>query len=275
MKKKQALQLLKQTQETYNTIAHSYSQTKRPAIWSHIDEYTQYLQKHSRVLDVGCGDGRLAHLLQSYKVSYTGVDISKTFIDIAKSKHGHLGTFQRTNGIHLPFKQETFDHIFAIGVIHHIPGKELRKEWLEELRRVLKPNGHLTITAWANLKQQYRTQQIQNNLKILIRRTNLDWNSLWIPWKKDQETPQLRYYHIFTKRSLRNSLEKNGFLVRSTKYTVQNKTPGNILLHAQKPTTTIPIQDSQHQRKIVKQYKKEAQYAQATSKHSIDPPHFS
>ena len=47
------------------------------------------------ILDVGCGTGVLAPSISASGANYTGIDISRKLIDIAKQHHGKHGTFQK------------------------------------------------------------------------------------------------------------------------------------------------------------------------------------
>ena len=94
-----------------------------------------------RVLDVGCGAGTdLARFARAGAV-VTGVDLSASAIALARqnfAQQGLEGEFREADGEQLPFESNTFDLVFAHGVVQYTPdGRRL----VEECRRVLKPGG--------------------------------------------------------------------------------------------------------------------------------------
>ena len=89
-----------------------------------------------KVLDVGSGDGYLQDLV----ADYTGLDIAKT---AARYYHKPLVHGTATA---MPFEHNTFDAIWTIWVLEHIPNPEAA---LAEMRRVVKPGGLLYLhPAW-------------------------------------------------------------------------------------------------------------------------------
>ena len=55
----------------------------------------------------------------------------------------------------LPFRSDLFDAVISIGVIHHLSAEKRRIRALQELTRILKPNGQLLICVWA-MEQRVR-----------------------------------------------------------------------------------------------------------------------
>ncbi|MDF1643412.1 MAG: class I SAM-dependent methyltransferase [Pseudomonadales bacterium] len=101
-----------------------------------------------RVLDVGCGEGRLSlHTYSHADVLAVGVDMCLKDLQTAQSRFSefeepnnpdkHFGLSQ-TNAYHLPFADHTFDKVFCSEVLEHL--HEYPKA-LAEIERVLKPGG--------------------------------------------------------------------------------------------------------------------------------------
>jgi len=124
------------------------------------------LQPHHKVLDVGCGIGRLAVPLTQYlnaKGGYDGLDIVPMGIDWCRqnitSQYPHFrfhlaDLFNRSYNRHgrfeasaysFPFQQETFDMICLVSVFTHMLPAEV-ENYLYEIARVLKRNGLCLIT---------------------------------------------------------------------------------------------------------------------------------
>ena len=99
----------------------------------------------NRVLEIGFGNGHLVGELvrQAKDVSYAGIDISPTMVDEANQFNAALvsagrARFLLSSADEIPFDDEQFDSVFAIGVKHFWVDPERP---LAEIRRVLKPGG--------------------------------------------------------------------------------------------------------------------------------------
>ncbi|MBS3073039.1 class I SAM-dependent methyltransferase [Candidatus Pacearchaeota archaeon] len=107
--------------------------------WSYIIK--KYTNKDSSILELGCTYGYLFKHLNGYKSLY-GIDISKHAINVAKS-FNHNATFEVQDVQNLKFKPNTFDLIVAIDILEHLPDP---KKGIQEIFKVLKPNGYLIIS---------------------------------------------------------------------------------------------------------------------------------
>ena len=106
------------------------------------------IQKDSQILDVACGtaDSTIA-LARSGISSVTGVDISEEMLKVGETKVAAQNldsviTLQVEDCENLSFDDDTFDAAFIAFGIRNFEDK---RNGLRELRRVLKPNGHLLI----------------------------------------------------------------------------------------------------------------------------------
>lgn len=102
----------------------------------------------SRVLEAGCGVGAQTVFLAAHSpgARITSVDISAESLAKAGEAVAAEGianvTFRQADLYHLPFADESFDHVFVCFVLEHLgdPGGALA-----ELRRVLRSGGGLTV----------------------------------------------------------------------------------------------------------------------------------
>ena len=106
------------------------------------------IQKDSQILDVACGtaDSTIA-LAKAGISSVTGVDISEEMLKVGETKVAAQNldsviTLQVEDCENLSFDDDTFDTAFIAFGIRNFEDK---RNGLRELRRVLKPNGHLLI----------------------------------------------------------------------------------------------------------------------------------
>lgn len=102
----------------------------------------------SVVLEAGCGIGAQTQILakRSPGARFTSVDISEESLSEAQQliKEEKLSNvfFQKEDILAMSFSDDTFDHIFICFVLEHL---ELPLVALKELKRVLKPNGSITV----------------------------------------------------------------------------------------------------------------------------------
>jgi ubiquinone/menaquinone biosynthesis C-methylase UbiE len=108
----------------------------------------QPLTKATRILDFGCGPGRVIGAVADLHPSatYAGCDIDAEAIAWCQAQMRDVATF-KVNGHAppLPFPDQAFDLIYSISIFTHLP-EDMQHQWLDELRRVLKPGGVLLTT---------------------------------------------------------------------------------------------------------------------------------
>jgi ubiquinone/menaquinone biosynthesis C-methylase UbiE len=111
--------------------------------------------KNEFILDLGCGKGLFLEILKDYKSKLYGADISPEMIKYAKERIGNYAEFKVADSENLPWRDNVFDIIVCILSFHHYPSPE---KSLEEMKRVLKNNGHITIAElWLPILLRYLT----------------------------------------------------------------------------------------------------------------------
>lgn len=99
---------------------------------------------NQKILDVGCGDGRISFEVFQKGAEVWGVDYSERAISFAKILSPNVN-FEICDIKKMPFKPNFFDKIILIEVLEHIHPMEIPFV-LRELNRVLKRGGQLVIT---------------------------------------------------------------------------------------------------------------------------------
>ncbi len=103
-------------------------------------------QSAVKVLDFGTGiGGSIAPLRRALpNAELHGADISSESVAMAQRQHGDHATFAVIANNALPYPDASFDAVFVACVYHHIP-LDQREHWTREIRRVLRPDGHLLV----------------------------------------------------------------------------------------------------------------------------------
>lgn len=115
----------------------------------------------STILDLGCGPGRILDYLPD--VRYTGVDISESYIEAARSRYGDRAEFAVGDATYVDFDDSNFDLVMAIGLLHHLPDEGVRRV-IAAATRALKPGGRLITFDGCYVKGQHPLARALLNL---------------------------------------------------------------------------------------------------------------
>src|SRR5262245_21144023 len=112
------------------------------------------LPPNARILEVGCGAGLMSVALARNGYTVAALDSTTAMIRKTWSNAVNQGVQDRIRiysaDVHaLPFAAQTFDLVIAIGVLPWLHSERLA---LQEMRRVLRPGGHLLLTADNNAR---------------------------------------------------------------------------------------------------------------------------
>lgn len=91
------------------------------------------------ILDIGCGVGNFHRLLATRLDDISGVDISKSSIDIASVNNPEVN-YKVYEGERLPYEDQSFDVTLAVCVMHHVPVQHWQG-FADEMKRVTKKSG--------------------------------------------------------------------------------------------------------------------------------------
>lgn len=220
MRKRDADQLLRKVKRDYNAISDEFDQT-RSKPWFEFDIYKEMLNAEDKVLDLGCGNGRLFDHLADRDIKYVGVDVSEGLLKAAArsfkgKKLGSSALFKQGSFLSIPYKRPYFDKVICVASFHHIPSRKYRLKALAEIKRVLKPDGTVAISVWNLWQKKYRKYIWQSLLNL----NKYDFGDCFIPWG---DTGVNRYYHAFSVYEMRTLLRDAGFYIVDEVF-VDNKT---------------------------------------------------
>jgi len=104
------------------------------------------IEDFGAILDFGCGSGRVLRNWKSLRATRVyGADYNDEHIRWCR-RHFRFAEFVR-NDLQppLPWDDKTFAFVYACSVFTHLE-ESLQHAWMGELRRILKPGGHLLFT---------------------------------------------------------------------------------------------------------------------------------
>lgn len=101
-------------------------------------------KKGERILDIGCGDGTYNYRIGLRGAQIIGFDLNRMQLKRAIKHHKIPSTgYFCGDATHLPIQAEQFDTVMSLCVFEHLPDD---RETLNEVWRVLRPNGRLLLT---------------------------------------------------------------------------------------------------------------------------------
>ena len=142
--------------EPDETQADMYENVEYHNFWEgverrHLDRLEQVLIRRMlklparRLVDIGCGFGRLANIYLDKCQEVVMVDSSWSQLQQARETTGGRCTYIASNATRLPLRPGSFDRALLIRVFHHIPMDQAESS-LDELARILCGGGQLLFT---------------------------------------------------------------------------------------------------------------------------------
>lgn len=190
----------------YDDFAKTFSESRKHLHWPEIDAILDDMQAVNarRILDVGCGNGRLVQAMQARGMStraYVGVDASKNMIQEARGLHPDevflVGSMETLGDMpNLPYKQ--FDAIVFLASFHHLKNVSTRLSVLLAAKSLLHPQGRVYLTNWNLCGQERYASSHQGDGDFLIKIGS-----------------SMRYYHGFRLEELENLFIQTGYTIHT------------------------------------------------------------
>jgi 2-polyprenyl-3-methyl-5-hydroxy-6-metoxy-1,4-benzoquinol methylase len=106
-------------------------------------------EEHVRVLDVGCGEARLAQELSQAGFSVVGIDVAEEPLRRARARHPRLDLRVVPACGEWPLADSSFDLVWAGDVVEHVTDT---LAFISEARRVLRSGGTLALATPAHTR---------------------------------------------------------------------------------------------------------------------------
>lgn len=153
-----------------------------------LDQFMGLLPSNPKILDVGCGAGRDTGLLTERGASAIGLDISKGLLKEAKKRHPHI-EFVEANFLAIPFKENTFDGVWAHAALVHLETIDEVRKSLNEFYRVLENKGIIHI---------YIKKKMGKEQTAIV---------------KDKLSGHERFFRYYTEEEIKEYLKERGFKI--------------------------------------------------------------
>lgn len=200
--------LLKLNRTFYQTVATNFDATRGglPVGWQQLKPWIQpCMHRPLRVLDVGCGNGRFAWLLNEWAIeaTYTGIDADEQLLALATThakalRHVHT-TFRQADFTESTWYESAgltaggFDLVVCFAALHHVPGKVLRQQLFCDLARLATTAGTIILSHWQFLSSvRFVRKQIAWQT-IGLTEDDVEAGDALLPWQ--QGTYAVRYVH--------------------------------------------------------------------------------
>ena len=221
MHEETAARILALNRQFYQTFALQFSAT-RQRLQPGVRKILESVPAHASILDLGCGNGELVRELDrlGHAGQYIGVDFSHELLVEARKVplknlkaefvHADITLFDWSE---LASNLKP-DFIFAFAVLHHLPGNDLRRQVLGEVRRWLAPQGRFVHSVWQFLNSDRLRNRIQPWETAGISAQLVEPGDYLLDWRGGGQG--LRYVHSFSVSELASLAKAAGFQVRET-----------------------------------------------------------
>lgn len=219
-------QIIQQVKDDYNLVGEDFSRTRKKKIQAEFVPFIRQVKPGMRVLDVGCGSGRLLQELNRRKIKYLGIDFSESLIKQAKKEFPKHKFLLRNITDEKGWRGlGKFDAVFCLGVLHHIPDRKREHEVLRQMFLHTKPEGFVFISVW-NL---WQTRFIKYHLLQLIKKINFgNLSFIWVPYSgsdgKGPVNTVWRFCKAYLPGELLGLVRQVGYQIETFYYAKKGKT---------------------------------------------------
>lgn len=202
--------LLDLNRQFYSAFAARFS-ASRVAPWPGFARLLPYLPHGAHVLDLGCGNGRLACFLDEHRrdITYLGLDFSPELLALAREATAHLShiafAFRIVNFADPDWMEvvegQRFDAVLALAVLQHIPGFDRRLHLVRQAAALVQPGGVLALSNWQFTAVERLRRKIVPWWRVGIDPSGVEDGDYLLEWRRGGVA--YRYCHLVDEEEVR------------------------------------------------------------------------
>lgn len=225
MDEKIAQRLLALNRQFYDEFADPFAESRgleQPGLLRALD----FLPATGRLLDVGCGNGRLAHVLASANrsVDYLGIDSSVRLLEIARRQAASLRSVQAeflTVDVTDPgwislLPGGKFQAVAVFALLHHLPGWQSRRDLLAASRLLLDAGGAIVVSVWQFMSEARLKRKTVPWSSIGLSDEQVEPGDFLLDWRRGGSG--LRYCHLVDESELAALAQAAGLVLTDVYY---------------------------------------------------------
>jgi len=183
---------------TYERIGDHFSKTREYA-WPEVESFVDDAPAGETALDIGCGNGRHAALLSDVADRVVGLDASRALLSAATDRVGDRVALLQGDASRLPMPNDSVDLAVYVATLHHLPTAATRRASLDELARVLAPDGRALVSVWSTAHDRFDAPEDAD--------TGFDTT---VDWTLPGGETVPRFYHIYAPPEFERELATSG-----------------------------------------------------------------
>ncbi|MCB0062718.1 MAG: class I SAM-dependent methyltransferase [Caldilineaceae bacterium] len=200
--------LLQLNRDFYQRVATNFDETRGglPMGWRRLQPWFPKTQGRAlRILDVGCGNGRFAWLLDEWTIntSYVGIDADAQLLALA-ADHARPLSQVKTSFRQADFttptwladaqlRADTFDLVVCFAALHHVPSRALRQRLLQDLAQLVTADGVVILSHWQFLSSERFVRKQIAWQTIGLTENDVEAGDALLPWQQGHYA--VRYVH--------------------------------------------------------------------------------
>lgn len=206
----------------YDSFADEFSDS-RGATEPGIERVLDPIEPGHHVLDLGCGQARLALLLPA-GCTYVGVDSSREMLRVAADRIAAVPSSPVTEliqgDLNLPDwtadVKGRFDWVFIRAALQHIPSYRRRLEVVRHAGRIRTSNGRIVLANWQILRSERLRRRILPWSKVGLTDQDLDEGDYLVGWARGGSG--MRYVHLIDEAELERIAAELGLEITERYY---------------------------------------------------------
>lgn len=219
--------------EFYEAHGEAFGET-RPRLAAGVKRLLARIAPGARVLEAGCGDGKVGRWLAARGARYVGLDASDALLERARRLSGEWRvdsgqqavsppstdrcplTFLKADLLapnwDAPLGERLFDWALAFAVFHHLPGAETRARVLRTLAARLAPEGRLAMSNWQLTRSERLRRRIAPWDLAGLTDADVEPGDYLLTWERGAGRG-LRYVHVLDEAEARRLADAAGLRV--------------------------------------------------------------